>query len=276
MSPDLPPTLTTAEVADCQRWRERRDRYRPAGEVIDPSRYGVEVIAERDARPFVEAHHYSGTYPAARLAVGLHRARRWVTPELVGVAVFSVGVQPAALQRWAGVEAREGVELGRFVLFDDVPGNGESWFLARAFRALRAQLPDVRAVLSYSDPLPRHTVAGALVTPGHVGVIYQAFNARYHGTGSARSLYLDDAGRVVSPRAFDKIRNAESGWEGAARRLVASGAPTRAVGEEPAAWLKRVKSSLRAVRHPGNHVYTWALDGAPGVADLHPYPRRPL
>lgn len=260
----------------CQRWRERRDRYRPAGEVIDPSRYGVDVVEERDARPFVERHHYSGTYPVARLAVGLHRARRWVTPELVGVAVFSVGVQPAAMPRWAGVDASAGVELGRFVLLDDVPGNGESWFLARAFRALRAQLPDVRAVLSYSDPLPRHTATGALITPGHVGVIYQAFNARYHGTGSARTLYLDDAGRAISPRALDKIRNTERGWEGAARRLVAAGAPLRQPHEEPAAWLERVRTTLRAVRHPGNHVYTWALDGAEPAAAVCPYPRKEI
>ena len=31
----------------CQRWTERRDRYRPAGERIDPSRYAVDVLEER-------------------------------------------------------------------------------------------------------------------------------------------------------------------------------------------------------------------------------------
>lgn len=30
--------------ARCQRWRERRDSYRPAGEPIDPTRYGVEIL----------------------------------------------------------------------------------------------------------------------------------------------------------------------------------------------------------------------------------------
>lgn len=50
----------------CQRWRGRRDHYRPAGERFDPAAFGVEVIPERDARAFVVAHHYSGSYPAAR------------------------------------------------------------------------------------------------------------------------------------------------------------------------------------------------------------------
>ena len=50
----------------CQRWRERRDSYRPAGEVIDPRRFEVAPIPDdTTARAFVEAHHYSASYPAA-------------------------------------------------------------------------------------------------------------------------------------------------------------------------------------------------------------------
>jgi hypothetical protein len=37
----------------CQRWRERRDSYRPKGEPIDPSKYGVEVLDEPTAKAFV-------------------------------------------------------------------------------------------------------------------------------------------------------------------------------------------------------------------------------
>lgn len=58
----------------CQRWTRRRDSYRPAGEPIDPSRYGVELIAEQVARDFVVREHYSGSYPAARCRVGLFRS----------------------------------------------------------------------------------------------------------------------------------------------------------------------------------------------------------
>ena len=109
--------------ATCQRWRHRRDSYRPAGEPIDPSRYGVEPIADdTTARAFIVAHHYSGSLPAARCRVGLYRTRPFARPELVGVAVFSQPASEAVLPKWLGTSA--GVELGRLVLLDDVPASG--------------------------------------------------------------------------------------------------------------------------------------------------------
>ena len=119
-------------VADAQRWRARRVSYRPAGEVIDPCAYEVAAIGDdATARAFVVAHHYSGSYPAARERVGLYRAG-----ELVGVAVFSRPGQARVLDALP-CDAAASVELGRFVLLDSVPGNGESWFLARAIDLLR-------------------------------------------------------------------------------------------------------------------------------------------
>ena len=123
-------------AGSCQRFQERRERYRPAGEVIDPARFEVEPIEELTAKRFVERHHYSGSYPAACVRVGLFRRTLGHVRDLVGVAVFSVPPQPAAIPRWTGTHA--GLELGRLVLLHDVPGNGESWFLGGAFRVLQA------------------------------------------------------------------------------------------------------------------------------------------
>jgi hypothetical protein len=68
-----------------QRWRERRDSYRPTREPIRTALYDVaEIATDTEAREFVERHHYSGTYPAARARVGLY-----LRGELCGVAVFS-------------------------------------------------------------------------------------------------------------------------------------------------------------------------------------------
>lgn len=246
-------------LSGVQRWRNRRDSYRPAGEPIDPRRYGVEVVVERAARAFVEAHHYSGTFPAARLSVGLHRAG----DGLVGVATFSVGVQAKAIPRWCGVPSVEGVELGRFVLADDVPANGETWFLRRAFEALRGELPEVRAVLAYSDPVRRTSADGSLVLPGHVGTIYQAHNGRYVGRASRRIIHLRPDGRSVSGRAETKIRKGETGAGPEIDRLVADGARRPTLGEDLRAWLDEVLSSppFRRLPHPGNHTYVWPVDG---------------
>ena len=262
-----------------QRWRDRRDSYRARGEGFDPGEFGVEPI-ERDtvARDFVVGHHYSGSYPAARCRVGLYRRRAgWFTSELVGVAVYSVPMQQATIPKYApACEAGEGVELGRFVLLDEVPFNAESWFLARAERVVRAAL-GVRVIVSYSDPMPRQDGAGRVITPGHVGTIYQARNAVYLGRSRAMWHYLTAGGAILSQRALSKIRNGERGWEGAARTFLELGAPGRRVGEEPEAWVARAlaEGPFTRVKHPGNHVYLWALDrrAGEGVQSVRPYPR---
>lgn len=268
-------------IETTQRWRDRRDSYRHRGEAFDPGQYGVEPIAtDREARAFVVQHHYSGSYPAARLRVGLYRRRAWFAPELVGVAVVSVPMQPAVIPCYTGLPVDEGAELGRFVLLDDVPFNGETWFLRRVFGALRQELPKVRALVSYSDPERRVTVDGRVVIPGHVGTIYQAKGARYVGRSKAETNLLDGDGRVFPRRSLRKIAREERGGEGATRRLLALGAPVRRVGEAPAAWLSRVLASgvLRACRHPGNHVYLFDATGGAlrlpeGARAAVPYPK---
>lgn len=257
----IQPSLPLTGAAPCQRWTARHASYRPAGEPIDPARYGVELISEAEARAFVVRHHYSGTYPAARLRVGLFRASGTGRPDLVGAAVFSVPMQPASIPRWTGVGAAEGVELGRFVLLDDVEANGETWFLARAFRQLTAELPEVRAVLSYSDPVPREAADGRVVMPGHLGIIYRAHNGRFVGRSSSRTLLLGPDGRAVSGRSLTKIRLGERGAGYAERQLLQMGAPPRWAGESGESYVRRALGcgAFRRVRHPGNLAYVWAL-----------------
>lgn len=247
--------MTPAAV---QRWRDRRGAYRPAGEPIATSSYEVAPIADdTTAKAFVERHHYSGSYPAARHRVGLYRGA-----ELVGIAVFSHPPNEAVLRRLP-CERMAGVELGRFVLLDDVPGNGESWFLARAFEHLRSE--GIECLISHSDPQPRRTAGGELVLPGHVGTIYQATNAVYAGRTKARPLRLLPDGTVFSERAMSKIRSRERGWRYSVAQLVAAGATPPAADIMPAAdlaaWLAlELPRVTRRVKHHGNHRYLWALD----------------
>jgi hypothetical protein len=106
-----------------QRWRERRESYRPAGEPINPRLYEVaELPGDRDAKEFIVAHHYLASYPSARARFGL-----FTCGELVGVAVFSHPCNDRVLTSVFPLDPLESVELGRFVLLDSVPANGESW-----------------------------------------------------------------------------------------------------------------------------------------------------
>ena len=152
--------------------------------------------------------------------------------------------------------------------------------IRRAFALLASRLAEVRAVLSYADPMPRLGPDGAVITPGHVGTIYQAKGARYVGRSKAETNLLDGDGRVFPRRALRKIAQEERGGEGATRRLLALGAPVRRVGEAPAAWLSRVLAAgvLRPCRHPGNHVYLFDATGGAlrlpeGARAAVPYPK---
>jgi ribosome modulation factor len=241
----------------CQRWEGGRDSRRPAGEPIRTAEYDVREISELEAKAFIATHHYSHAYPAARFRFGLfHRG------ELVGVAVFSRPFTPETITNvFPTIGIDDGVELGRFVLLDEVPGNGETWFLARCFDALRGR---VAGVVSFADPWPRTRVDDSIVFPGHIGTIYQAKNATYHGLTDARTIRLLPDGTVFSNFQSGKIRRRLSGWRSAVAELIAYGAEDLgedAEREERIEWLESWRDALtRPMRHRGNHRYSWRLD----------------
>lgn len=241
-----------------QRWTAGRASYRRPAEPIHTSDYDVaEILGDTEARDFVQTHHYSKTYPAARFRFGLYRRG-----ELCGVAVYSHPCSNAVLTNVFNGPATGAVELGRFVLLDCVPGNGETWFLARTFAALREK--GIGGVVSFSDPLARLTEGGETIMPGHVGTIYQAHNGVYLGRGDGGILNLLPDGRVFSKRAAQKVRGGESGWKYAAGQLEAYGAkPVPTDPSERTQWLAdSLKRLCRRVRHQGNHKYAWPLTQA--------------
>jgi hypothetical protein len=256
-----------------QRWWYGRDRYRRFGEPIRTAEYEVATIPEGQAREFVVTHHYSRTYPAARRRFGLfHRDR------LVGVAVFSVPVNDRTITDALGIQdARDGLELGRFVLLDEVPGNGETWFLGRAFRLLRQE--GFAGVVNFSDPCQRTNQHGELCFAGHVGGIYQAHNAVYLGRGRARTLKLLPDGSILSPRAMQKVRASEKGVGYVVRQLSRFGAtaPVSWAPEELTAWLNHwtdpAQGLCRHVHHRGNHKYAWSLSRWVRLPRGLPYPK---
>ena len=252
-----------------QRWRDRRGSYRPAGETICTRDYEVTPIATALARPFVLQHHYSASLPAARRSFGLYRGGA-----LEGVAIFSHPCRDDVLTRTFHVgAATDAMELGRFVLLDAVPGNGESWFLARCFAALRRE--GFAGVLALSDPATRTDAVGNVIFSGHIGNIYQASNARYLGRATRRTLHLLPDGLVLSARAIAKIRARDQGWRYSAKLLEAHGAAPLGESEDAAAWLRRWLPLLtRTFRHPGNHRYAFPLHKAVRVLGTpHPYPK---
>lgn len=266
-----------------QRWRGGRASYRPPRDCMDASAYEVAPIdgrgADTIARAFVQAHHYSGSMPAARERIGLYRARHaWAVGggELVGIAVFSHPPTDKVLS-CLPCPKDAAVELGRFVLLDNVEHNGESWFLARCFDLLRQR--GYEGVVSFSDPVPRRSAAGTVVFPGHIGGIYQASNAVFAGRATGRSLRLLPDGRVFNERSRSKIRQRERGWQGAVEQLVAVGAapPERtSSAADLHEWLLReLPLVTRCLVHPGNLRYLFGLTPAVKrrLPESLPYPK---
>jgi hypothetical protein len=248
----------------CLRWEDRRSFLRRPAQVIDPREYDVAKLDRNPAKAFVAQHHYQGTFSADRRRFGLYRRGA-----LVGAAVFAHPTQG------------EVPVLSRFVLLDEVPGNGETWFLARCFAELAREPASegFDVVDSFSDPTPRTTLDGRTVMPGHVGTIYQAFNGRHVGRSCARTLYLLPDGTVLNDRSLQKIRAREKTWRSAAAPLIAAGADPLRDGDDSTWWLNYWRPKLtRPMRHPGNLKYVWGVTdaGRAQVAKMPklPYPKR--
>ena len=261
----------------CQRWTERHEARRPVGEVFDPSSYAVESIDRALAQDFVVEHHYSASYPAGIVWLGLWRKVAFLRAELMGAVIFSVPSNDATIPKYLNVGPRYGAQLGRFVLKDEVAANGESWTLARSFEILRELKPHVRGVMSMSDPMERRDVAGNVLTPGHVGTIYQAFNGRYLGLSDPRYHHFDATGWELNERTSEKIVAGHKGWNPALDRLIKMGARRPSTSEDLRAWLDEVKHGplFRKVRHPGKYVYGWRWDRDWRRPEPHPRRRTP-
>lgn len=247
-----------------QRWTRGHESYRADRDTINPSLHGVEELSELEAKAFLVRHHYAGSdsYPSTQLRVGIFRATGLGRPRLVGSAVFGVPSSGASIAKWTGLPAEQGIVLQRLALLDEVEAYGETWFLSRAFDLLRRQLPAVKAVVSYSDPVARVNARGVTYKPGHIGHIYKAFSGRYRGRTRRDDTYLAPAGEIIPPRSLSKLRNSERGQGGVEARLARLGAPPRLPGESDRDYAYRLVRGdlfLRRRRRPGNHVYTWPL-----------------
>lgn len=257
-----------------QVWNQGREKYRPAGEPIRRVEYDVQEMAKKGGpvREFVERHHYARNVPPARRQFALAH-----NGEIVGAAIFSVPTNKeafASIPIPAWIRPQHCLELGRFVLLDKVPANGETLFLGECFRRLHRE--GFAGVVSFADPVMRTRLDGSEVMPGHIGGIYQAHNATLTGRSRARIHQLLPDGTIFSPRAQQKANADESGWRYAVATLTRFGAPAPGRFENIAAWVHTwLPVICRPLRHGGCLRYVWGLHRAikrvmgPGL----PYPK---
>lgn len=264
-----------------QRWRNGREVW-AHGEPLRIEEYGVEQVTRDEAKSFVVTHHYSHTFASCVVAFGLYRVRPGaaslgiLTSKLVGVCAFGNPCNESVIPKWTGCGPREGLELTRLVLDDDQPYTAESAYVSRVMRQLPRYWrdlqdderrrgedvrPDLKGIVSYSDPFPRRTIDGVVFHAGHIGNVYKALSALYHGRGKAREILLGPDGRTINERALSKLKKGDKGAAYAERQIMAQTGIARRSGESSESYVARVLASdrIRRMKHPGNHVYTWAL-----------------
>jgi hypothetical protein len=204
----------------------------------------------------IQHAYLTGNFVAERLSWGLYQGE-----ELVGVAVFGVPSHPAVLTNvFPDLEPYTAtLVLSRFVLLDEVPANGETWFLGQVFRAAAGE--GLRGVVSFADPVMRRAADGTVVIPGHRGTIYAAKGAAAVGrTDPSIVLVLPD-GTSLDRRALSKVRRGECGHDYVERRLAGFGVAARRRGESGEAYLHRalVEAGVVALRHGGCYRYAFRL-----------------
>ena len=142
----------------------------------DTSKLSVRKISKSVAKELIVKNHYSHLWTKVSYAIGLYveddsHSFFESTDKLIGVACYGDPIGRLTGQSITEMLDRtEVLELVRLFVFDDYGSNIESWFLGQSFQWLKDNVPEIKALISYSDP-----------KEGHAGTIYQATNWLYQG-----------------------------------------------------------------------------------------------
>jgi hypothetical protein len=124
----------------------------------------LKIINSEWIDEWIAERHYLGYTPCgARLRLAVYHEGQCVGGMLWG--------RPTARE----YDQFRMLELTRMYLEDLCPKNSESRCLALATKIIRAQLPEIHTLISYSDP-----------TYGHTGIIYKAAGWKYDGETKGR------------------------------------------------------------------------------------------
>jgi len=142
----------------------------------DVSKLTIRKISKSVAKDIIVKNHYSHLWTKVSYAIGLYiedDSHQFFnsSDKLIGVACYGDPIGRLSGQSITPLLDRtEVLELVRVFVFDDYGSNIESWFLGQTFQWLRTNVPQIKGLISYSDP-----------KEGHNGTIYQATNWLYQG-----------------------------------------------------------------------------------------------
>lgn len=124
-------------------------------------------------------YHYLHRMPAGILACfALYNDDNLIMP--IGGAVFSNG----RIQY-----DKKYIEFSRLYLYDEVPKNSESYFIAQCIKNLKKDYSTYQGVVSWADP-----------NKGHKGIIYRAANFVFDGMSRSVKKYKSRTGKIIYQR----------------------------------------------------------------------------
>ena len=136
----------------------------------------VRELTVKEVRGVISLFHYSRTMPdSTKFVFGA-----FIGEQLIGVVCFGMGTSKKQYTSIVpDIQNGEYAELTRLWCMHNAPKNTESMFISKALKMLP---PEIKLVLSYADSSKKHC-----------GIIYQATNWYYLGTGRANNKRLVDA-----------------------------------------------------------------------------------
>jgi hypothetical protein len=137
----------------------------------------VREINRDVAKDIIENYHYAGILGPVSYTLGIYYKGEHdffdSHEELVGAIAYARPLGRLSVKSISEhLKAEQSLELTRLFIHDGYPKNIESYSIARSFDWIKTNHPKVEVLLSYSDP-----------EQGHLGIIYQATNWLYQGTG---------------------------------------------------------------------------------------------
>lgn len=149
----------------------------------------IRVLTFKEVKPYIVKNHYSHSLASSmKLALGFYYEDNLVTAIIYGYPVGRRTIQ------WLQVESRNCAELVRLFSEDGLPRNTESYCIGKSFSYIKKNMPELKYLISYSDP-----------NHGHVGYIYQATNWRYIGLQRmlvpGKRMYID--GKEIHRRTLN-------------------------------------------------------------------------
>ena len=155
----------------------------------------IKLVLRNDVLPFFIENHYLAKPPTnTQLYLGI-----FYNNELIGTITYGYPVGPTA---YAAIAKKDGksilnnhnvFELTRLFVKDIGVKNIESSVISRGNQLVHDKFPNVKVIITYSDP-----------AEGHVGTVYQATGAIYQGRGQD-TLQLYDKETQSFPRNKTKL-----------------------------------------------------------------------